>query len=91
MKKKIRTFSEKEDLYKRLNKIEGQLKGIRQMIEDDRYCGDILIQLSASSKALKSLGNLILKNHLSTCVVDNLKEDKLEAVDEVIDLFERIN
>ena len=61
------------------------------MVEDDRYCNDILIQISAINKSLKSLGNEILKSHLSTCVVNDLKNDNLEAIDEIIDLFGRIN
>lgn len=90
-KAKHRTEEEKKKITKRLNIIEGQIKGIKQMIEDDRYCNDILIQISAINKSLKSLGSEILKSHLSTCVVNDLKNDKLEVIDEVIDLFEKLN
>ena len=90
-KTKHRTAEEKKKINKRLNIIEGQIKGIKQMVEDDRYCNDILIQISAINKSLKSLGNEILKSHLSTCVVNDLKNDTLEAIDEIIDLFGRIN
>ena len=90
-KTKHRTEEEKKKVTKRLNIIEGQIKGIKQMIEDDRYCNDILIQISAINKSLKSLGNEILKSHLSTCVVNDLKNNNLEVVDEVIDLFEKLN
>ena len=86
-----RTDEEKKRLTKRLNIIEGQVRGIKQMIENDRYCDDVLIQIASVNKSLKSLGNEILKNHLETCVVKELKEDKLEVIDEVIDLFGRIN
>lgn len=86
-----RTEEEKKKLTKRLNIIEGQLKGIRQMLDDDRYCQDIVIQISAIDKSLKSLGNEILKSHLSTCVVNDIKNDNLEVVDEVVSLFERLN
>ena len=61
------------------------------MIETDRYCDEVLIQISSVNKALKSLGNEILKSHLETCVVKDLKDDKLEVIDDVIDLFGRIN
>lgn len=61
------------------------------MVEDDRHCDDVLIQISAINKSLKSLGNEILKSHLSTCVVNDLKNNNLEVVDEVIDLFEKLN
>lgn len=90
-KTKHRTEEEKKKIIKRLNIIEGQIKGIKQMVEDDRYCNDILIQISAINKSLKSLGNEILKSHLSTCVVNDLKNNNLEVVDEVIDLFEKLN
>ena len=88
---KHRTNEEKNYLIKRLNVIEGQVKGIKQMITDDRYCDDVLIQISAINKSLKSLGNEILKSHLSTCVVEDIKNDKLEVIDDVIDLFGKLN
>ena len=81
-----RTEEEKKKLTKRLNIIEGQLKGIRQMLEDDRYCQDIVIQISAVDKSLKSLGNEILKSHLSSCVVADIKNNNLEVIDEVVSL-----
>lgn len=87
---KHRSIEEKANLNKRLNIIEGQIKGIKQMIEDDRYCADILIQIAAIEKALKSLGTIVLKNHLSTCVVDEIKKDNLEIIDEVINLFAKL-
>ena len=77
----------KKDLSKRLNIIEGQIKGINQMIAEDRYCDDVLIQIVAASQALKSLGNQILETHLKTCVrrdVQNGKTDILEDVMQVI-------
>ena len=91
IKLKQRTAEEKQYLKKRLNIIAGQIKGISQMIEDDRYCNDVLIQVSAVSKSLKSLGSEILKEHLSTCVVKNIKDDKLEVIDEVMELIRRLD
>lgn len=88
---KHRSDEDKKKLIRRLNIISGQVNGLKQMIESDRYCDDVLIQIASVNKSLKSLGNEILKNHLETCVVKELKEDKLEVIDEVIDLFERIN
>ena len=88
---KHRTEEEKKSLIRRLNVIEGQVKGIKQMIEEDRYCDDILIQISAVNKSLKSLGYEMLKSHLATCVVEDIKNDKLEVIDDVIDLFEKLN
>lgn len=86
-----RTEQEKNDLVKRLNVIEGQIKGIKQMLELDRNCDDVLIQVSAVSKSLQSFGNSMLKSHLSTCVVEKIKNDDDKVIDEVMDLFKKLN
>ena len=85
-----RSDEEKNKLIKRLNIIEGQVRGINQMIKEDRYCNDILIQIAAVTNALKSLGNNILDRHLRTCVVREIKEDNLEIIDEVMDLVKKL-
>ena len=90
-KNKYRSEDEKKDLTKRLKIIDGQVNGVIKMISEDRYCDDILIQLAALNKSIKSLGNKLLKTHLETCVVENIKNDHLEIIDEVIDLFGRLN
>ena len=72
-----------------MKRIIGQLNGIMNMIEEDRYCDDVLIQLSAVDKSIKSVANTILDEHLHTCVVENIKNDNLESLDEIIDLFKR--
>ncbi len=90
-KTKYRSKEEKEKLINRLSRIEGQIRGIKQMIIEDRYCDDVLIQISASMKSLKSLGNEMLKNHLATCVVEKIKQEDDRVIDEVIDLFSRLN
>ena len=61
------------------------------MLEVDRNCDDILIQVSAVSKSLKSFGNSMLKSHLSTCVVEKIKNEDDEVIDEVMDLFKKLN
>ncbi len=88
---KKRTAEEKNYLKKRLHIIEGQVRGLTAMIDDDRYCDEVLIQISAIDHALKSLGTKILKDHLSTCVVDDIKTDHLEVIDEVMDLIKKLN
>jgi DNA-binding FrmR family transcriptional regulator len=88
---KHRTNEEKNKLTKRLNIIEGQVKGIKQMINDERYCQDILIQISAINKSLKSIGNEILKSHLNSCVKDALMHDDPEVMNDVVDLFDKLN
>lgn len=91
IKKKIRSEEEKEALIKRINRIEGQVRGIKQMLENDRYCGDILIQISAIDKSLKSLGNEMLKSHLKSCVVAEIKKDNLAIIDEVSNLIKKLS
>lgn len=86
-----RTENEKDYLLKRMNIIEGQVRGVRQMLESDRYCEDILIQITAIDKSLKGLGKQIIKSHLSSCIATDLKEGNLETIDEIIALFDRIN
>ena len=90
-KNKHRSCEEKANIIKRLNVIEGQIRGIKQMVQDDRYCDEIIIQLSASMHSLKSLGNNILKSHVKSCMVENIKNDKLEIIDEVVELIDKIN
>ena len=68
IKQTKRTTDDKKDLISRLNRIEGQVRGISKMIEDDRYCGDILIQLSAINSSIKSLSLKILEKHLKLFV-----------------------
>lgn len=90
-KTKHRTNNEKSNLIKRLNVIEGQVRGIKQMIENDRYCDDVITQLSAVNRSLKSIGNEMLRSHLESCVVDDIKSGKPEIIDEVINLFDKLN
>ena len=68
-----RNDESKKLLGNRINRIIGQLGGIKKMIDDDRYCGDILIQLSAAEKALQNLGYIILQDHMSSCVTEEIK------------------
>ena len=88
---KHRTIDEKKYLKTRLSTIEGQIRGNSKMVDDDKYCNDILIQLLAINKSIKSLSTDILKGHLSTCVVDDIKNDKLEVIDEVMELIGRLS
>mgnify|MGYP001093739075 CR=1 FL=1 len=85
-----RSENQKKDLIKRLNIIEGQVRGINQMILDDRYCDDVLIQIAAVTKALKSLGNNVLENHLKTCVTDDIQNGKLEILEDVMLLIKKL-
>lgn len=86
---KIRTAEEKKHLIHRLNRISGQVKGITRMIEENRYCNDILIQLSAVDKSIKSLANVILDNHMHSCLIKNIEEKNYQVIDEIVDLFKK--
>jgi DNA-binding FrmR family transcriptional regulator len=88
-KLKVRKQEEKKQIISRLNRLEGQIKGVKKMIEEDRYCNDVLIQLSAIDKAIKSLANLVLDSHMHTCLIERVNSGDYEAIDEVVDLFKR--
>jgi len=88
-KVKERTEEEKKNLINRMNRIIGSLNGIKDMINNDRYCDDILIQLSAVDKSIKSLANIILDNHMHTCLIEHIENKDYEIVDEIVDLFKR--
>ena len=90
-KKTCRGNEEKKIINDRINRIEGQLRGIKKMIEEDAYCNDVLIQLSAVQNSVKSLSNHILENHLYTCVANDIERGNLEIVDELINLFKKFN
>ena len=85
-----RSDEEKNKIIKRLNIIEGQVRGIKQMIENDRYCDDVLTQMSAINKSLESVENFILESHIKGCVVSDIKAGNLDIIDEVMDLFKRL-
>ncbi len=91
MKKTYRTEEEKKKDLSRLNRIIGQLEGIKRMINNDAYCNDVLIQLSAVSNSVKSLSNHILENHLYTCITDGLQKGDEEVIEEIISLFKKFN
>lgn len=86
---KERDLEEKKLINNRLNRINGQINGIKKMIEEDRYCDDILIQLSAIDKSIKSLANVILESHMHSCVLENIQKGNTQVLDEIVDLFKR--
>lgn len=89
-KKTYRTDEEKKQLTTRLNIIEGQIKGIKQMIENNRYCDDVLTQMLAVNKALESLENIILEKHLERCITKQIKEGNTDVTDEIMNLFKKM-
>ncbi|MEI8095814.1 MAG: metal-sensitive transcriptional regulator [Spirochaetales bacterium] len=74
----------KADLTARLKKVEGQVRGVLRMVEEDAYCDNVLHQLSAIQAALDAVGKQLLENHLRTCVVERLQAGELEVVDELL-------
>ena len=79
----------KTDITRRINRAVGQLNGIRQMVEDDRYCGDVLTQLAAVEKAVASISRIVMRDHLETCVTERIQAGDTTAVDEVMDLLRK--
>ena len=89
-KTKHRDTAEYKALITRLNKIEGQVRGIKNMVESDRYCVDILTQVSAVQSALNSFNKILLAQHIKTCVVDDIKSGNDEVVDELLNTIQKI-
>ena len=80
----------KTNLISRLNRIEGQIRGIKGMIEKDAYCDDILNQVAAAQSALDSVGKIILENHIRGCVTEKIKQDDGDIVNELIETIGRL-
>lgn len=77
------------DVQKRLNRVIGQLNGIKSMVENNRYCGDVLIQLAASEAAVHRISEIILQDHMETCVVEQIRDGNVEVVDEAMKLIKK--
>lgn len=88
-RKTVRTDGEKRELVTRINRIVGQMNGVKRMLEEDRYCEDILVQLSAIDKAVRSLSGVMLARHMHTCILDDVREGKTESLDGIVELFKR--
>lgn len=73
------------NLQSRLSRIEGQIRGLQRMVDEDRYCGDILDQIHSVQQALKSVGREVTRNHLETCVTDAIRSGDEEAAEETYD------
>lgn len=89
-KKKEREEQEYRELIHRLNRIEGQIRGIKRMVENDAYCPEILIQVSAVNAALNSFNKVLLANHIKTCVTQDIKDGKTETVDELVVTLQKL-
>lgn len=81
---KVRSAEELQSLIHRLNRIEGQVRGLRGMLEKDAYCPDILVQSSAVTAAINAFNRELLANHIRTCVVQDIRSGRDEVVDELV-------
>lgn len=89
-KTKERSEQEYKDLIHRLNRIEGQVRGIKGMVERDAYCTDILMQVAAVNAALNSFNKVLLANHIKTCVIEDIKEGREETVEELLVTLQKL-
>lgn len=89
-KTKIRSDEEYKALINRLNRIEGQIRGIRGMVEKNAYCTDIIMQVSAVNAALNAFNKELLSNHIKTCVAEDIKAGKTETVDDLLSTLQKL-
>ena len=89
-KTKERSEEEYKSLINRLNRIEGQIRGIKGMVEKDAYCTDILVQVSAVNAALNAFSKELLSNHIKTCVADDIRNGKDETIDELVATLQKL-
>ena len=85
-----RSEEELRQLKNRLNRMVGQLNGIGRMLDENRYCGDILIQISAVEKALQGFGYTVLKSHMENCVVEEVRNGNPDIMDETLELMKKL-
>jgi DNA-binding FrmR family transcriptional regulator len=89
-KSKERTEKEYKDLLNRLSRIEGQVRGVKAMLERDAYCTDIITQVAAINAALNSFNKVLLTNHIKSCVTQDIKAGKEETVDELLTVLQKL-
>ncbi len=87
---KIRSEEEYKALINRLNRIEGQIRGIKGMVEKNAYCTDIIVQVSAVNAALNAFNKELLSNHIKTCVAEDIKAGKNETVDDLLSTLQKL-
>ncbi|MBR6767538.1 MAG: metal-sensing transcriptional repressor [Clostridia bacterium] len=85
-----RPEEELRQLKNRLNRMVGQLNGIGRMLDENRYCGDILVQVAAVEKALQGFGYIILKDHMHSCMVEEIQSGNRDIVDEALELMKKL-
>lgn len=89
-KTKERSDEEYKKLINRLNRIEGQVRGVRRMLENNAYCTDILIQVSAINAALNSFNKMLLADHIRTCVAEDIRSGKDDTIDDLVVTLQKL-
>ena len=89
-RKKHRSTAEERDLITRLNRIEGQIRGIKKMLEADAYCPDVLTQVAAARCAMNSFAKVLLASHIRSCVVEDLEAGREETIEELVDTVQKL-
>lgn len=89
-RKKERSEKEYKDLMNRLKRIEGQVKGVQRMLEENAYCPDIMVQVSAINNALNGFNKVLLSEHLKTCVVDDIKAGREDTIEELTETLKKV-
>ena len=90
LRTKVRDEAEKKDMIHRLSRIEGQVRGIRRMMEEDAYCPDVLTQVSAVSSAMASFAKVLLASHIRSCVVEEIRNGNDETIDELVCTLQKL-
>ena len=89
-KKTMRSDEEQKKLINRLNRIEGQIRGIKSMVENNAYCTDILVQSAAVNAAVNAFNKVLISNHIKGCVVLDIKQEKYEVIDELVEILQKL-
>lgn len=89
-KTKERSEKELKDLLNRLNRVEGQIRGIKRMVAENAYCTDILIQVSAANAALNSFNKVLLAEHIRTCVTEDIRNGKEDTINELVVTLQKL-
>lgn len=85
-----RSEAELKQLKNRISRMVGQLNGIGKMLDENRYCGDILNQVAAVESALQSFGHIVLRNHMETCVVEEIRKGNVDVIEETVELIRKL-
>lgn len=89
-KKTMRSDEEQKKLINRLNRIEGQIRGIKSMVENNAYCTDILVQSAAVNAAVNAFNKVLISNHIKGCVVRDIKQEKYGVIDELVEILQKL-